>query len=138
MTQQKQKRVRTRIPKVNPFWSQAKRSSKSGSFSAPGPSFGNYSIFQLLHYSILQLVNYSITQSLNYSITALLNYSITQLLNFMNKMNQGDPFRSQAKMNSKSGPFSDPGPANCAKRLQYIKSINKCSCKSQKSRNPES
>ena len=31
-----------------------------------------------------------------------------------------NPFRSQAKMSSKSGPFSDPGPADCAKRLQLI------------------
>ena len=29
-----------------------------------------------------------------------------------------DPFRSQTKMRSKSGLFSEPGPADCAKRLQ--------------------
>ena len=31
---------------------------------------------------------------------------------------KADHFRSQAKMSSKSGPFSDLGPADCAKRLQ--------------------
>ena len=29
-----------------------------------------------------------------------------------------DPFRGQAKMSSNTGPFWDPGPADCAKRLQ--------------------
>ena len=34
-----------------------------------------------------------------------------------------DPFRSHAKMSSKSGPFSDPGPADCAKRLQSARPL---------------
>ena len=34
-----------------------------------------------------------------------------------------DPFRSQAKMSSESGPFSDLGPADCKKRLQIARSV---------------
>ena len=75
-------RMRKWASKVNPFRSQSKMSSKSGSFSEQDLDFCNYSISQLLHYLILQLLNYSITQLLNYSITRLLNYSITQSLNY--------------------------------------------------------